>query len=158
MLRGRKRLEALWRRLRPRHRRIQNRQSCDREQGPGQAGADGVGHLTIGGYSNRKCKHLQLYLFSVAQVSLCCWAVKGQAVFSPRCSDSTCLLRSPAGDPQCPHLHYELQRAEECPVHSLSPHRLLRGKNTTHHRRHLGFNFDALICFYNITLSQNSEN
>lgn len=149
MLPGRKRLEALWRRLRPRHRRIQKRQSCDREQGPGQAGADGVGHLTIGGYSHMKCKHLQLYLFSVAQVSHCCWAVKGQAAFSPRSSDSTCLLRSPAGGPQCLHLHYELQRVEECPVHSLSPHRLLRGIKTTstHHHRNLGNNFDALICF-----------
>lgn len=43
MLRGRKRLEALWRRLRPRCRRMQKRQSCDSEQGPGQAGADGPG-------------------------------------------------------------------------------------------------------------------
>lgn len=147
MLRGRKRLEALWRRLRPRHRRIQNRQSCDREQGPVRAGADGVGHLSIGAYGNMKCKHLRLYLFSVAQASRCCWAAKDQAAFSPQCSDSTCLLRSPAGGPQCPHLHYELQHVEEFPVRSLSPRWLLRGEKNNLNTPSQAFRVELLHTF-----------
>lgn len=88
--------------------------------------------LLSGARARGRREHLRLYLFSATQVSRCCSAAKDQAAFSPQRSDSTGLLRSPAGGPRCRHLHYELQREEEGPVHSLSPHLLLREKQLQH--------------------------
>lgn len=134
MLGGRKRPEAVWRRLWPRRRRMQNRQSCDSEQGPGRTRG------TWGGLSYyqglEQGEGLPHYLFSVVPVSRRCSAVKDPAAFSPQGSDATCLLQSPAGGPRCRRSHHELQREEECPVHSLSPRLLLRGTRGEKHLQH----------------------